>query len=62
VEAKKTLIVKAIVSKKSNARSITIPDFKPYHEAIEIKITWYWHKNRQDKWNRIEDLEISQHR
>jgi hypothetical protein len=33
-----------------------------YHRAIVTKITWYWHKTRQrDRWDRIEDPEISLH-
>jgi hypothetical protein len=53
-EHKRSQVTKGILSKKYNARGITISDFKLYYKALTIKTAW--HKYRQeDQWIKIED-------
>lgn len=55
-------IPKGILSKKNNAGSEVISDFKLHYWAIVTNIVEYWHKNElKKKWNRVEDTEKTSH-
>jgi hypothetical protein len=50
------------MTKKSNARGITISNFKLYYRPISIKTAWYWNTSRyEDQWNRIGVLDMNPH-
>ena len=57
---KKPRIAKAILSRKSEAGGIAIPDLQLHYKAIITRTAWYWYQNRQvDQWYRIEDMDTN---
>jgi hypothetical protein len=60
---KRPQIAKAILSKKSNAGDLTIPDFKLLLQSHISKNSMVLPKKKryEDQWNRIEDPDMNPH-
>jgi hypothetical protein len=58
---KRSQVGKAILSKKSNAGGITVPDFfKLHYRALAIKTAQYRHKDRhKHQWNKTKDPDMN---